>query len=53
MNTNITAAGATVALGLVYLKTNNRQIAGRLSIPSTQYELDLVRSDLLLLRVSE
>ena len=51
MNTHVTAAGAIVALGLVYLKTNNRQVAAHLSAPSTHYELDQVRPDFLLLRV--
>lgn len=51
INTHITAAGAIVALGLVYLKTNNRQVAAHLSLPSTHYELDQVRPDFLMLRV--
>jgi anaphase-promoting complex subunit 1 len=43
-------SGATIALGLMYLKSNNNSIASILKIPETAYLLDYVRSDLLLLR---
>ncbi|KAI9593031.1 hypothetical protein BDF19DRAFT_449242 [Syncephalis fuscata] len=42
--------GAIVALGLLYLQTNNYAVAARLSIPTTPLILDQVRPDLLLLR---
>eukprot|EP01134_Creolimax_fragrantissima_P008427 CFRG8427T1 len=51
INTDITAHAATIALGLIYLKTGNTAISSRLEIPSTYHQLDYVRSDLLLLRV--
>ncbi|KAG0212923.1 Anaphase-promoting complex subunit 1 [Mortierella sp. GBA30] len=46
-----TSAGATVALGLMYLKTNNRSIAAKLSVPETQFLLDYVNPYLLMIRV--
>ncbi|KAF9989225.1 Anaphase-promoting complex subunit 1 [Mortierella antarctica] len=46
-----TSAGATVAMGLMYLKTNNRSIAAKLSVPETQFLLDYVNPYLLMLRV--
>ncbi len=51
VNTDITSPGATLALGLMFLKTNNRAIASRLGIPTTHFLLDYVRPDFLLLRV--
>jgi len=43
--------GATIALGLMYLKTNNVTIATRLEIPDTQFLLDFIRPDCLMLRM--
>ncbi|KAJ3090790.1 Anaphase-promoting complex subunit 1 [Quaeritorhiza haematococci] len=51
VNVNVTAPSATVALGLMYLKTNNTSIAAKLAIPNTAYMLDYVRPDFLMLRV--
>lgn len=42
--------GAIIALGLMYLKTENRYVADRLSVPSTQHEIHFFRPDLYLLR---
>lgn len=50
IDTTITGAGATLALGLMYLKSNRSDIRDILEIPSTALALDLVRPDLLLLR---
>lgn len=44
-------AGAILALGLIYLKTNNDVIAKKLQIPHTDQLLDYIRPDILLLRV--
>lgn len=52
MNPAVTSPAATVAMGLVYLKTNDRAAADRLAIPATHHALDTVRPDLLLLRVA-
>lgn len=43
-------AGAIVALGLVYLRTNNEYIAGTLVVPDTRHELEGIRPDLFLIR---
>lgn len=43
-------SGATLALGLIYLKTRNAVIASKLQIPSSEQLLDYIRPDLLLLR---
>eukprot|EP00041_Stephanoeca_diplocostata_P023439 m.576909 g.576909 ORF g.576909 m.576909 type:complete len:1553 (-) comp22291_c1_seq1:277-4935(-) len=51
VNVDITGPGATIALGLAYLKTNSSAIATRLEIPSTEYQLDFIRPDCVLLRV--
>ena len=42
--------GATVALGLTFLKTGNKNIARTLAAPGTEFLLEGVRPDLLLLR---
>eukprot|EP00026_Physarum_polycephalum_P000617 Phypoly_transcript_00618.p1 GENE.Phypoly_transcript_00618~~Phypoly_transcript_00618.p1 ORF type:complete len:1448 (+),score=229.82 Phypoly_transcript_00618:543-4346(+) len=47
----ITSVGAQVALGLMFLKTNNQSIASRLEMPETHYLLKRVRPDLLMMRV--
>ncbi|EIW67269.1 hypothetical protein TREMEDRAFT_72199 [Tremella mesenterica DSM 1558] len=46
----LTSSGATLALGFMYLKTNRRDIADMLTIPQTDFELEAVRPELLLLR---
>lgn len=43
-------AGAILALGFIYLKTNDEVLAKKLAIPDTYQILDYVRPDLLLLR---
>ncbi|KAF9112479.1 Anaphase-promoting complex subunit 1 [Mortierella sp. AM989] len=48
---DMTSAGATVAMGLMYLKTNSKSIASKLGVPETQFLLDYVTPDLLMLRV--
>lgn len=51
INTDITAPGAILALGLHFLQTNSVAAAARLHLPDTRVLLDNVRPDLLLLRV--
>ncbi|TYJ53105.1 hypothetical protein B9479_006286 [Cryptococcus floricola] len=48
---NTTAPGATLALGLAYLKTMRRDIADLLEIPQTPYELEHVKPEWCLLRI--
>ena len=49
-DTTLTAPGATLALGLMYLKTGRRDVADTLEIPQTAFSLEQVRPDILLLR---
>lgn len=51
INIDVTSQGATVALGLMYFNTGNRAVAQWMEAPDTQYLLDFVRPDLLLLRI--
>ncbi|KAJ3296923.1 Anaphase-promoting complex subunit 1 [Rhizoclosmatium sp. JEL0117] len=46
----VSAAGAAIALGLMYLKSGNVLVADKLRVPETKVLLDYVRSDLLLIR---
>ena len=50
VNTSITSVGATLALGLIFLKSGNRSVATRLAAPDTLFLLDYVRPDQLLVR---
>ena len=50
LNTTVTAPGAVMALGLIYLKSNNLVIAKSLAPPSTLYLLSQERPDLLCLK---
>ncbi|KAG0040761.1 Anaphase-promoting complex subunit 1 [Podila clonocystis] len=45
------SSGASVALGLMYLRTNDVQIADKLRVPDTQFDLDYFTPDALTLRV--
>lgn len=51
IDTTVTAPGATLALGLMYLKSNRSDIADMLDIPSSAFALEHVRPESLLLRV--
>ena len=42
--------GAIIALGFMYLKTNNNTLANKLKVPESERLLDYIRPDLLLLR---
>ncbi|XP_063684048.1 anaphase-promoting complex subunit 1-like isoform X2 [Bolinopsis microptera] len=50
INTSVSSIGATVALGLTFLKTGNQNIARTLAAPHTEFLLEGVRPDMLLLR---
>ncbi|EGW34781.1 uncharacterized protein SPAPADRAFT_145237 [Spathaspora passalidarum NRRL Y-27907] len=47
---NKSCCGAILALGFIYIKTENREIANKLHVPQTEQLLDYIRSDMLLLR---
>ena len=51
VNLDVTSPGATVALGLLYLRSGSPAVAAWLRPPATAYLLDFVRPDLLMLRV--
>lgn len=47
INVNATAPAAIIALALMYIKSNNPTVLGRLALPRTAYEIDSIRPDLL------
>ncbi|KAI5990454.1 hypothetical protein EDD15DRAFT_2452542 [Pisolithus albus] len=49
-DTNITSPAATMALGLMYLKTGRKDVADILEIPSTIMELNRIQPSFLLMR---
>ncbi|CAG8532055.1 7553_t:CDS:2, partial [Acaulospora morrowiae] len=49
-NVNITSPGATIALGLLYLKTGKVSVANKIPIPEAEFFLDYMRPDFLLVR---
>lgn len=51
VNIDVTAPGATLALGLMFFQSDNQAVADWMKPPETMYLLDFVRPDLLLLRV--
>ncbi|KAF8361208.1 mat-2 [Pristionchus pacificus] len=51
VNVHITGHGATIALGLLFMKSGNRNIATSLALPNTIYELEGIRPDLYSVRV--
>lgn len=51
INTDVTSPGATLALGLMYHRSNNRSVAQWMLAPDTQYLLESIRPDLLILRM--
>jgi anaphase-promoting complex subunit 1 len=52
INTNVTAPGATIALGLIFVRSNNAEILNRLAIPATSAALEAMWSDLLFYRAT-
>lgn len=51
LNLDVTSPGATLALGLVYLRSGASAPVAWLAPPRTAYQLDFVRPDLLMLRI--
>ncbi|KAK9828929.1 hypothetical protein WJX72_002853 [[Myrmecia] bisecta] len=51
VNLDVTSPGATLALGLMFLKTNDAAMAANFTIPDTLFALDYVRPDFILLRL--
>ncbi|KAM8852237.1 anaphase-promoting complex subunit 1 isoform 1-T1 [Synchiropus picturatus] len=50
INVDVTCPGATLALAMIYLKTNNKSIADWLKPPDTWFLLDFIKPEFLLLR---
>lgn len=50
IDVNTTAPGATLALGLMYLRTGRKEVSSLLSQPQDLFELDHIRPDLLMIR---
>ncbi|KAF3897628.1 Negative regulator of mitosis [Trichophyton interdigitale] len=44
------AAGATVAIAIIFMKTNDKALAQKVDIPDTEVQFDYVRPDIFLLR---
>ncbi|KAI9724595.1 MAG: Anaphase-promoting complex subunit 1 [Chrysothrix sp. TS-e1954] len=44
------SAGATIAIALIYLKSNNDTVASKINIPSSTRQFSYIRPDVLLLR---
>ena len=51
LDVNVTSPGATIALGMMFLRTNRADMAATFEVPDTLINLDHVRPDFLLLRV--
>ncbi|XP_038980234.1 anaphase-promoting complex subunit 1 isoform X2 [Phoenix dactylifera] len=51
INVDVTAPGATIALALIFLKTESEVMASRLHIPITHFDLQYVRPDFIMLRI--
>jgi len=51
INSNVTAPGATLALGLMYFNCNNSIISSWIKVPETQILLEYIRPDFLFLRM--
>jgi anaphase-promoting complex subunit 1 len=47
---NKSCCGSIIALGFIYMKTENSVLANKLKVPDTEQLLDYIRPDLLLLR---
>ena len=51
VNVYVTSSAGLMALTLIHLKSNNRDIASRLIMPMTFYDLEFVRPQILLQKV--
>ncbi len=51
VNMDVTSPAATLALALMYLKTNDAAIAASFFVPDTHFALDYVKPEFVLLRV--
>jgi hypothetical protein len=52
LNIGVTGPGAAIALGLMYIRSENVEVSQRLALPQTPFSLDSIRPDLLLFRIA-
>ena len=50
INIDVTSPGATLALGLMFFRSNNERVASWLEAPDSRFLLEFVRPDFLMLR---
>uniref|UniRef100_A0A915D2V7 Anaphase-promoting complex subunit 1 n=1 Tax=Ditylenchus dipsaci TaxID=166011 RepID=A0A915D2V7_9BILA len=50
VNIHLTSPAACVALGLMYLRTNDKWVSNALTIPNTLCEIEKIRPDVLMMR---
>lgn len=50
INIDVTSPGATLALGMMYWRSNNSSVASWMAAPETSFLLEFVRPDFLMLR---
>ena len=50
INIDVTSPGATLALGLMFFRSGNRNVAAWMEAPDSQFLLEFVRPDFLMLR---
>lgn len=51
VNLDVTSPAATLALGLMFLRTSDPAIAAAFALPDTHFALDYVRPDFIMLRI--
>ena len=51
VNLDVTSPAATLALGLMFLRTNDPAVAAAFALPDTHFALDYVRPDFIMLRI--
>lgn len=51
INVDVTGPGACVALSLMYIRSHNKSIMQKLKVPDSQYSLEYIRPEMILLRI--
>jgi anaphase-promoting complex subunit 1 len=52
VNVHVTAPAALVALGLIFLKSNNRNVANRITVPNSFSTIEACNPNHILLKVA-
>eukprot|EP00761_Pharyngomonas_kirbyi_P009570 gb/GECH01009587.1/.p1 GENE.gb/GECH01009587.1/~~gb/GECH01009587.1/.p1 ORF type:complete len:1896 (+),score=464.93 gb/GECH01009587.1/:1-5688(+) len=50
VNVHVTGPGATIALGFMYIQSNNVSVASRLKLPDTKFSLENIRTNTIIMR---